>query len=158
MPITDAQRIARQNNAKKAGQIKLEKSKQKKELDKYIIYDSDDDESYEEYDEYQDENDQEFGLAPSGVKQPRKSARKAPPKVNRTAIYREARKMNEREKKALALMREIEELKTEFKKFKSQSEEKPVVEAPKPEPNKLSDIPKPAVTQAEIIKRNLINF
>jgi hypothetical protein len=45
MTITEAQKFARQNNAKKAGLVKLEKKKQEKELDKYIIYSSSDEDS-----------------------------------------------------------------------------------------------------------------
>ena len=45
MPITEKQKLARQTNAKKAGEAKLKK----KELNKYVIYDSDDDSGSDDY-------------------------------------------------------------------------------------------------------------
>ena len=138
--ITEKQKLARQNNAKNARDVRLKK----KELDKYVIYDSDDDVSgSSDDDDYEEEK-------PVKKRKPAKSKRPSKKKI-------------EAEDKARAIMAEIADLKNEFKK-REVIHKKPEQEIKKPAEG-ISEVVNETpikvnqqIKKSEIIRRGLINF
>lgn len=142
------------SNLAKARQAKLEKQKQDKELNKYIIFDSDDEE--------------EEPIPEEEVYEPPKKARgagKAKPKKIAVKKARAPVKKNESQQKAAAIMKEIEDLKNEFKRMKKpEPEEKPVevekpienpVEVPTPQPVP-APIPAKPILFSDILKNKMM--
>lgn len=161
---TKRQKQARQQNAKKAGLAKMKK----KELEKYIIYDSSDsdNDNVEVVDDlngdYDDEDDFEEIEEIQAQPKAKKNTRKAAPK--KQARQPSKRKL-EAEEKAKVIMEAIESIKNDFKKrdlefeeFRQLSKVKPAeISPPKAEAPK-AESQNNVMKLTEITKKKLLNF
>jgi len=129
------------DNLAKARQAKLDKLAKQRELDKYIIYDSSDDDLLDD--------DTEMVVQPPKAKRP--TATRAKPKQVRS---------NKTIEKAEMLKKEIEDLKRELKGSVKKEFVEPKVESePIPIPTPAPTHASVAITQkADVIRRKLLNF
>lgn len=169
MPIVDGRKKSSGDNLAKARQAKLDKLNKQKELDKYIIYDSDEEEFVDEEEEWSDEPDDE--PMPKRKKSSVKTAtKKGTP--TKAVIKRAAKKQLEKQQKAELLMKEIEELKNNFRKLQSEPVKIAIPDpvpapapvpaptlVPAPEPIIEKPVPvQPKIQASDIYKNKLINF